>query len=147
MSQFHGLAVPFNRVGVMHYHCSGRLLPTRVCPGAFARSIAAGRVVAQIGHRTEHVFARQSDGTLWLTETAEGLVFVAHADERWASELGHAADTGAINGVSPGWAPNYQFALDGDVRVVSDCNLVEISILLGRQVPAFVTTWARRFRG
>ena len=111
-------------------------------------SLAAGRdVLALMDHQPDRLLARTSNGTLRLTETAEGLRFELDAPN---TQLGHdavaMAEAGLLGGVSIG----FRVAKGGDVwpttttRHLLAVDLVELSLI--QAFPAYPTSVQARFR-
>ena len=100
----------------------------RFVRGAFAKSIAAGRVTLCLDHDRAAVVARQADGSLTLVEDAVGLRVDAWALNTPAGD--DALDSARCRyraGLSVGFDDAVADWMDG-VRIVRDCRLVEISV-------------------
>lgn len=89
--------------------------------------------------------ARQDNGTLALTERANGLYFEAHVHDRdWADVLLTASGNRRVWGCSVSWSGGRfgesQLNAAG-TRHYTKALLVEVSVLIGKH-PAFPGTWA-----
>ncbi|MGV1856188.1 HK97 family phage prohead protease [Rhizobium rhizogenes] len=105
----------------------------RFAHGAFARSIAAGRINLCSNHDRGAIIARQLDGDLLLVEDDNGLRIDALANHTDAGdEAIHDARCRARAGLSVGFERPQSEWLDtanGRLRLITDCDLIEISIV------------------
>ena len=114
----------------------------RICKGAFARALGRDRdVMCLLNHDRTRVLARQSDGTLDLTEDSIGLHARAIITDPEVIEK-------AKNGDLVGWSFGFEDVpggveqgIDQDtqlpIRKVRDLDLQEVSILDRRKTPAY----------
>lgn len=151
-----GMAVPYNEVAFDRKH--GRLEQFR--PGAFEASIRRGRVTARFNHERHCFIAYQGDLSGWprLQRKCGTLVFpaglpqqhglyfeLAISDPDDVRRVREAQQARQIAGCSIGIGDLDEAAAqwDGHVWTWMSVPLMEISILIGRQTPAYGATWAR----
>jgi HK97 family phage prohead protease len=105
----------------------------RFARGAFARSIAAGRITLCSNHDRGSIIAGQSDGSLSLVEDVVGLRVDAWANHTDAGDQAiHDARCRARAGLSVGFErPRSQWrdTEAGRLRLITECDLVEISVV------------------
>jgi hypothetical protein len=101
--------------------------------GAFAKSIAGGSVLMCLDHDRHAVVARQDNGTLTLIEDSVGLRVDAMA---MYSEAGQDALDSARCRYRAGLSVAFERPViewrdieNGRLRIVTDCDLVEISVV------------------
>lgn len=125
---------------------SERAERVRYAPGAFARAIARRGIRCRIGHDAAREVGRQSDGTLTLAETDDGLMVMLRVRED--SEVVRLAEAGKLRGWSLGSgdaAVRYEpvTRYDGRGGIVhtslasfSDVALDEVSLVVEPEWPA-----------
>jgi len=102
----------------------------RIAPGAFAGSIGdGGDILALFDHDPKSVLGRTRTKTLQLTDDSAGLAFDILAPDTSAGRDALAlAERGDLGGASIGFFVEKE-TRDGDVRVVEEAQLLEISVV------------------
>ncbi len=122
--QLVGLAAPFDVVTLIGEFSE------RIAPGAFARSLAAGRdVLALADHDAAKVLARTRSGTLTLRETAQGLEYaLTLPDTTTGNDIKALAARGDLGGVSMGFRC-IRDSWEGTTRTLHEVELHEVSVV------------------
>ena len=123
--QLVGLAAPYNTETRI-----GDSFNERIAPGAFTRTLSAGRdVLALADHDSTRVLGRTSSGTLSLRETSKGLEYTLKLPSTSiGNDLRELAARGDLGGVSMGFVA-VRDSWQGDVRTLEEVELHEISIV------------------
>lgn len=140
MVELHGLAVPFDTVGQV----GARRVLFR--PGAFARSIREGGTISlRLNHGDIHLADDALGRSLSLWEDKTGVQFRATVnDPVWARRVAFDAANGFVTGVSVSWLIHSEYGdWRGTVRVIHECELREISLMIAPKRPAFANTFVR----
>lgn len=109
--------------------------------GAFRRSLASGKdILCQVDHDSSAVLGRTSSGTLRLTEDSRGLRFELDVPETTKGrDIVELAKRGDLGGMSFGFfVPEGGEKWEGNTRILSDVELVEISVV--QSFPAYSGT-------
>jgi HK97 family phage prohead protease len=119
-----------------------------ILPGAFTRSLAAGRdVLALVDHDPARLLGRTGSGTLRLAEDSRGLQFELDVpDTQLGRDLLALAERRDIGGASFAFIARREDWPARDRRELRDLDLIEVSIV--QAVPAYSgTTVAARSAG
>ncbi|WP_306253892.1 HK97 family phage prohead protease [Parvularcula sp. IMCC14364] len=104
----------------------------RIRPGAFERTLSSDAdVLAFADHDPSKLLGRRSTGTLRLSDTDDGLLFELDVpDTATGRDVLALADRGDLGGMSFGFLVRDGGEMrDGDVRVLTDIDLREISVV------------------
>src|SRR5579862_5419157 len=117
---------------------------TAFTAGSFAHAIAMDRRLSPVrllqNHDERVVLARRSEGRLGLTEIPSGLYLEATVDGDYAEALLRMSQLKQVHGISPGWREDSRAEWRGRTRWITDCDLVELSLMTGDGRPAFSST-------
>jgi len=134
----HGIACRFDRPSMKD---GERELVMR---GAFAGSIASGRIMLLVGHArgpAMRSYATTAAGDLWVEEIEQGLYFAAALDvtESESPRLYRLIHQRSVHGVSTG-GDSQQSTVVGGTRIVHQADVWELSLCVAAH-PAREGTW------
>ena len=121
-----GLAVRYGEVGNIGP------FKERIAPGAFERTLSSdSEIMAFADHDASRVLGRRSSGTLRLQDTDDGLQFEIDVPDTSAGrDVLALAERGDLGGMSFGFLVREGGEKrDGDIRVLTDIDLREVSVV------------------
>jgi Escherichia/Staphylococcus phage prohead protease len=131
-----GLALPYGRTADI-----GGLFVERFEPGAFRASIERrDDATALVDHDQSNLLGRVRSGTLRVTESPAGLEYsIAVPETTLGADLLVLAQRGDLSGISVGFRARKEGWSDANTRKIIEADLLEISVLRGRE-PAYSGT-------